>query len=585
MSLSKLAAEAPNANVDEDKTFEAMPSSGGKFDVAAFIERHGLDADEPNAYAGGQRWVFNTSPLCDCKGGQVLIQWPSGAITYKCSHDTCARKYGNNNHWKFLREKYEPGCYTLDDDPDECPNEPLTVLSGPSTQDLLHDGFIQQFAQWHAQRTHYPDLRLGAVAGWIAMSMLMARRVRLADDTRPNISIVTGAPSGGGKTNAVKSIKELLQRLGMQPNVMENVTGASAIEDELWLWDSLLVVFEEAHNLIKTMNSAKDTNLSTIARALKMHYSDSATWTAMRKKAAEKPTKQIPNAGNLPRNKPRVLIQPHLTLWLTAPSKHLWNAFNEESLSDGLVSRLTQIETPLTAEINKAPTSDSVLFAELLRLGQGWINIVAGSQLSEVSLLGPDGEVHREFIDFIQPHVITRENSAELLAVEAKQEFRQMQCDAEAAGDPIVGACWSRAYEMSCKIELIFVGSEFDPEIHEIETYVIPARITQKAIKLVRCIIEQKIQLISGRVGDERHDVLLDKVRRKLADKKCMKIRDAYSHLHIKAEDFKILIESLLMSEEVGTDAGFGLNGRIKDTRGKYVWLKGYRPKLEAKSK
>ena len=82
------------------------PRSNGAlqpFDLAAFIDRHSLDVKGPDEWNGGQRWTFNTSPMCDHNDGAVyLLQHSSGAVVARCHHNSC------NWEWADLRRTLEP---------------------------------------------------------------------------------------------------------------------------------------------------------------------------------------------------------------------------------------------------------------------------------------------------------------------------------------------------------------------------------------------------------------------------------------------------------------------------------------------
>ena len=63
----------------------------------------------PEPYQGGRRWTLRTCPFNPEHQKPVIIQFLSGALCYKCLHNSCAQ-----NDWKALREQVEPG-YTRTD--------------------------------------------------------------------------------------------------------------------------------------------------------------------------------------------------------------------------------------------------------------------------------------------------------------------------------------------------------------------------------------------------------------------------------------------------------------------------------------
>lgn len=98
--LEELASDAPQTTPHEAN---GAVHNGAAFDIDAFIQRHGFELDGPDAYQGGRKWTFRTSPLCEHHGdGPYLIQFPSGALSAGCHHNSCAWT------WHDLRAKYEP---------------------------------------------------------------------------------------------------------------------------------------------------------------------------------------------------------------------------------------------------------------------------------------------------------------------------------------------------------------------------------------------------------------------------------------------------------------------------------------------
>lgn len=103
--LQALADEARDAAAESPRP--APRAMDAAYDVAAFIGRHGLDADGPAEWNGrqgrGRRWTLRTSPLCDHHDGAAHIeQHSSGAVTAGCHHASCSWT------WQDLRERHEP---------------------------------------------------------------------------------------------------------------------------------------------------------------------------------------------------------------------------------------------------------------------------------------------------------------------------------------------------------------------------------------------------------------------------------------------------------------------------------------------
>ena len=101
--IEHIAAQAQPKPATPPKPNRAI---GSTFDATAFIRQHEPDADGPHPYNGGSKWILNKCAFDDSHSGgsAVIIQHGSGAMDYRCLHNSCA-----SNRWAEYREKREPG--------------------------------------------------------------------------------------------------------------------------------------------------------------------------------------------------------------------------------------------------------------------------------------------------------------------------------------------------------------------------------------------------------------------------------------------------------------------------------------------
>src|SRR5439155_4983879 len=107
VEMLQLAATLPH---EEEKPTPGEPQSGAGLDLAVWITDHNLPvvaSGEWNGSSGrGRKWVVNPCPF-DAEHDNrsaVIIQHASGAITFRCLHNSCGDK-----DWHALRDKLEPG--------------------------------------------------------------------------------------------------------------------------------------------------------------------------------------------------------------------------------------------------------------------------------------------------------------------------------------------------------------------------------------------------------------------------------------------------------------------------------------------
>lgn len=108
-ALESLAKEAEIA--EQSAVPPVGGASGGQFNIEEWLASSGLEVikgQEP--YQGGRRWTLRTCPFNAAHQKPVIIQFPSGALCYRCLHNSCAR-----NDWKGLRQLIQPGCRSTGD--------------------------------------------------------------------------------------------------------------------------------------------------------------------------------------------------------------------------------------------------------------------------------------------------------------------------------------------------------------------------------------------------------------------------------------------------------------------------------------
>jgi hypothetical protein len=110
-SLELVSAEQLRALVDELKPEEPAPAAqpaahNAKFDMEAFLSRHGVAVAERSTEANGtikwrlERCVFNPDHETP---DAAVFQSPDGKLGHKCFHTSCVDK-----HWKEFRRHFEP---------------------------------------------------------------------------------------------------------------------------------------------------------------------------------------------------------------------------------------------------------------------------------------------------------------------------------------------------------------------------------------------------------------------------------------------------------------------------------------------
>ena len=111
--LEAMAAEAPaDPKAPTSPTAPRKPSQSGTggrdFDLVAWMRQNAPEAEGPEPYQGGDKWIFDVCPWNPEHRNRsaFVIRRADGKIGAGCHHDHC-QQYG----WKDLRAMKEPGCY------------------------------------------------------------------------------------------------------------------------------------------------------------------------------------------------------------------------------------------------------------------------------------------------------------------------------------------------------------------------------------------------------------------------------------------------------------------------------------------
>jgi hypothetical protein len=79
-----------------------------KFDLQSFISKHRINVTNQHSYSGGTKYILDHCLFDDSHKGKdaALFELSSGAIGYKCLHDSCS-----SYKWQDVRKKFEPDAY------------------------------------------------------------------------------------------------------------------------------------------------------------------------------------------------------------------------------------------------------------------------------------------------------------------------------------------------------------------------------------------------------------------------------------------------------------------------------------------
>ncbi|MGD0290697.1 MAG: AAA family ATPase [Candidatus Binataceae bacterium] len=76
------------------------------FNLENWIAERGIEVTRESTWSGGRRWILSRCLFDPSHGGSgaAILQLSSGAIVYRCLHNSCA-----DRKWADVRERFEPG--------------------------------------------------------------------------------------------------------------------------------------------------------------------------------------------------------------------------------------------------------------------------------------------------------------------------------------------------------------------------------------------------------------------------------------------------------------------------------------------
>lgn len=446
------------------------------------------------------------------------------------------------------------------DEPEAAPvDESPREQSGPdyviSDEQLMVPGFIELFARWHALNPRGGSLRLGAVAGMLALSILIGRKLRHQDETRPNIYILMLCPSGYGKSEISNALKDFFCGIGLPGMVQDNAASGQGIEDYLFGNPRLLLVQEEFHDDIEAVKR-HDGNKASVFTSLKKLFSLARTYLTYRLKANQKiGDKAGVDYGD------KTVDQPFLSALLTAPESLFWLRVSLELLVGGLIGRCLFIQNYTSAKPNYDLIGDDFpedevlaaeaareaeresLFNELLRIGCFWEGLEIETKTITVPVNRDDGTVQQVDLKRLVPFTVRWSRDARNLSVAAQKQWDEQADEAAANGDETLSSSLKRNAELVRKLELLFSSSTLIPPVEsddattaeKLAGLAIEREHGERAIDIVSTLTSHKLDRILTRGGDERFVQDLRKIVRlvqKQVEKKGTEYTEYKSVLH-----------------------------------------------------
>lgn len=468
------------AKANEEKTVCHIieNESYGDFNIDTWISQYCPELGNSVTYKDGRKWIFPECPFNpDHKApDSALYQRSNGAIAFKCSHNHCSQY-----DWHSLRDLREPDWRTkrlpvmqpgvnidgmltpkeadLYDVPEDEIKEKDDYL--PFPKELYNvKGFIGKVMNFTLENAPVPNKALALSGALSLISFLVARKVKTHTGLRGNIYILALAESGAGKERPRNVNQLILESIGLDNCILENVASGEGLEDLLVKNNALFWQCDEFYSVLHDMSLTFADNRNSLMKYLLTLYT-SANKNFMTRAKVNKECINI--------------IKPHLTLYASTTPNGFFENLTERFLNDGMFSRLNIIiaDTPQKPKIKSEVDvpEDMISFAKEWRdfrpTGSGNIDIEA----MLVPCTASASEIETKIYD---------------------EQYEKME-SIRKSDNPLEWkkSAWNRYYEITMRYALLYACSEASSP----DKAVITPEAILWANKFVKWEIENKIHM------------------------------------------------------------------------------------------
>lgn len=226
----------------------------------------------------------------------------------------------------------------------EFPREFLSALSG---------GLIGRLVRWIILNSNRPQVVLALLASMTMVAVLISRRLKTSHDDRPNVYNFGLAPSGAGKDAARQLTRWVLSKAGASECLSpETVTSSAALMNAVQKSPALLVQFDEAGHIFRSMRGPKADPMQGEMEALLLRLTGSSG------------SPEFCDKGYSDAERNRIVSFPCVSAYFTATPASIIGALDANSVTEGLLGRMTlylERNIPDSRSVEKTPPPDDIV--------------------------------------------------------------------------------------------------------------------------------------------------------------------------------------------------------------------------------
>ena len=326
------------------------------------------------------------------------------------------------------------GVDSLADDSDIDADGPEIADPGAIPEHLFAvPGLVAEVMEFTLANAPYPNVGLAFCGAMALQSYLCGRKVQTTDDLRPNIYLLALASSGTGKDFPRKVNSRVLFEIGHISALGDKFASGQGIQDALLRSNAMLFQNDEMDGVLRQINFDRDSKLESIPNILLTLYTSADAVYPIRVKAGQKEASSID--------------QPHLTLFGTATPQYFYESLSQRMLTNGLFARMMIVDIGKRGR-GQRPGSARHVPDSVLQKARWWAEFQPGRAGGNLHQIHPDPRA--------VPFTPEAEEAVDRLQWMGEDEYAK----ADAAGDEMSRAAWSRTCENAKKLALLYACSE-----------------------------------------------------------------------------------------------------------------------------
>lgn len=220
----------------------------------------------------------------------------------------------------------------------------------------INAGALDRLVQFGLDSAHRPQPQLALSAALTTISLLARNRYEVAEyGTRPNLFTLNVCPTGGGKEQIIRTVKNIAVNLQHSGLIAEGVASGPALLRAIEDTGTLLFWRDEVWQMLESINSDRGSvhEKGMAADCMALFGAASHHWAGRRYADPTQVIKPIPH--------------PYLVFAGATTPGRLMEALHVRQISDGFLNRLIVFRTDVVPPIQRPKRTDVAAIVKALR--------------------------------------------------------------------------------------------------------------------------------------------------------------------------------------------------------------------------